>query len=154
MTCVAQCSLPIPFSTYTAICSSQYMFVDYGGCHPTLPRRGIQVVFPILLRVCDVLEFFPRVFFFSLWVLTLSFSKAFARDDHIPDLLSFNPRCQFHDDVCYTTGKIILQDKASCFPSVVLDPPAKDDSIVIDATAAPGNKTSHLSALMANKGKV
>lgn len=83
-----------------------------------------------------------------------SSDKAFARDDHIPDLLSFNPRCQFHDDVCYTTGKIILQDKASCFPSVVLDPPAKDDSIVIDATAAPGNKTSHLSALMANKGKL
>lgn len=127
------------------------MLVDYGGCHPTLPRKGIQVVFPILLRVCDVLEFFSPSNGLSL---SIPSRKAFARDDHIPDLLSFNPRCQFHDDVCYTTGKIILQDKASCFPSVVLDPPAKDDSIVIDATAAPGNKASHLSALMANKGKV
>ncbi|KAL4066705.1 S-adenosyl-L-methionine-dependent methyltransferase [Scleroderma citrinum] len=83
-----------------------------------------------------------------------SSDKAFARDDHIPDLLSFNPQCQFHDDICYTSGKIILQDKASCFPSTVLAPPAKEDSVVIDATAAPGNKTSHLSALMANKGKL
>jgi putative methyltransferase len=76
----------------------------------------------------------------------------FARDDHIPNLLLFSPQTQFHDNTAYKTGKIILQDKASCFPAVVLDPPARDDSVVIDATAAPGNKTSHLSALMRNKG--
>lgn len=61
---------------------------------------------------------------------------------------------QFHDDIAYKTGKIILQDKASCFPAVVLAPPAEESAVVIDATAAPGNKTSHLSALMHNKGKV
>ncbi|KAI6133536.1 S-adenosyl-L-methionine-dependent methyltransferase [Pisolithus croceorrhizus] len=83
-----------------------------------------------------------------------SSDKAFARDEHIPDLLIFHPQCQFHDDVCYTTGQVILQDKASCFPATVLAPPATDDSVVIDATAAPGNKTSHLSALMANMGKL
>ncbi|KAI6025592.1 S-adenosyl-L-methionine-dependent methyltransferase [Pisolithus orientalis] len=83
-----------------------------------------------------------------------SSDKAFARDEHILDLLVFHPQCQFHDDICYTTGKVILQDKASCFPATVLAPPAKDDTVVIDATAAPGNKTSHLSALMANKGKL
>ncbi|KAI6025115.1 hypothetical protein PISMIDRAFT_90082 [Pisolithus microcarpus 441] len=83
-----------------------------------------------------------------------SSDKAFAQDEHIPDLLVFHPQRQFHDDVCYTTGKVILQDKASCFPATVLAPPARDDSVVIDATAAPGNKTSHMSALMANMGKL
>ncbi|KAI6122173.1 S-adenosyl-L-methionine-dependent methyltransferase [Pisolithus croceorrhizus] len=90
------------------------------------------------------------------FTLTDPFSsdKAFAQDEHIPDLLMFHPQRQFHDDVCYTTGKVILQDKASCFPATVLAPPATDDSVVIDATAAPGNKASHLSALMANMGKL
>lgn len=36
----------------------------------------------------------------------------------------------------------------------MLSPPPNDDTVVIDATAAPGNKTSHLSALMKGKGKV
>jgi 16S rRNA C967 or C1407 C5-methylase (RsmB/RsmF family) len=81
-------------------------------------------------------------------------SKGFAKDTHVPDLLSFSPTVQFHDDPTYKSGKIILQDKASCFPAIVLAPPARDNAVVIDATAAPGNKTSHLSALMQNKGKV
>jgi putative methyltransferase len=54
----------------------------------------------------------------------------------------------------YTAGKLILQDKASCFPAVVLAPPARKDAVVIDATPAPRNKTTHLSALMRNLSKV
>jgi 25S rRNA (cytosine2278-C5)-methyltransferase len=81
-------------------------------------------------------------------------SKGFAKDEHIPNLLLFHPQTQFHDDPLYKSGKIILQDKASCFPAIVLAPPASNNAVVIDATAAPGNKTSHLSALMQNKGKV
>jgi putative methyltransferase len=55
----------------------------------------------------------------------------------------------------YQAGKIILQDKASCFPASVLAQDIRQDcGAVIDATAAPGNKTSHLSALMNNEGKV
>ncbi|TFY60812.1 hypothetical protein EVG20_g7282 [Dentipellis fragilis] len=80
-------------------------------------------------------------------------TKSFSPDEHIPHLYLFPPQMQFHDDPLYTSGKIILQDKASCFPAAVLAPPAHADSRVIDATAAPGNKTSHLSALMGNKGK-
>ncbi|KAL6302473.1 S-adenosyl-L-methionine-dependent methyltransferase [Sparassis latifolia] len=80
--------------------------------------------------------------------------KGFSQDEHIPDLLAFPPQMQFVNDPLYREGKIILQDKASCFPAYVLAPPISDDSVVIDATAAPGNKTSHLCALMGNRGKL
>lgn len=78
----------------------------------------------------------------------------FYRDEHVPDLLIFNSDYAIHTDEAYLSGKVIAQDKASCFPALVLCPPALDTAHVIDATAAPGNKTSHVSALMGNKGKV
>ncbi|KAJ7671620.1 S-adenosyl-L-methionine-dependent methyltransferase [Mycena polygramma] len=84
----------------------------------------------------------------------LDSTKSFAKDEHIPNLLLFPPQTTFHDDPAYKSGKLILQDKASCFPAVVLAPPARKDAVVIDATAAPGNKTTHLSALMRNMGKL
>ncbi|KAI0370383.1 S-adenosyl-L-methionine-dependent methyltransferase [Pilatotrama ljubarskyi] len=84
----------------------------------------------------------------------LSSSKAFKKDEHMPDLLAFHPSTRFTEDPLYLSGKIILQDKASCFPAHILAPPASDEAVVIDATAAPGNKTSHLCAIMQNKGKL
>ncbi len=87
-------------------------------------------------------------------LLIVILSRSFAQDEHIPNLLLFSPQTTFHDDPLYKSGKIILQDKASCFPAVVLSPPSREGTYVIDATAAPGNKTSHLSAIMGNKGKV
>ncbi|KAJ3567885.1 hypothetical protein NP233_g6070 [Leucocoprinus birnbaumii] len=84
----------------------------------------------------------------------LDSSTAFAQDKHIPDLLLFSPQTSFQDDPAYISGKLILQDKASCFPAFVLSPPAHEKTVAIDATAAPGNKTSHLSALMKGKGKL
>jgi len=80
--------------------------------------------------------------------------QSFSIDAHVPNLLVFHPDTSFQDDPLYLSGNIILQDKASCFPALVLSPPATDETVVIDATAAPGNKTSHLSALMGNRGKV
>lgn len=78
----------------------------------------------------------------------------FARDTHVENLLSFPPQTQLTDTPEYADGRLILQDKASCFPAVVLSPPARPGCVIIDATAAPGNKTSHLSALMGNQGKI
>ena len=72
----------------------------------------------------------------------------------MPNLLVFHPYASFQKDSDYLAGKLILQDKASCFPAIILAPPAEDDCAVIDATAAPGNKTSQLSAIMRNKGTV
>ncbi|KAF7375170.1 25S rRNA (Cytosine-C(5))-methyltransferase rcm1 [Mycena sanguinolenta] len=100
----------------------------------------------------------PRYVRASLWgmppSIPLTAANHSAKDEHIPNLLLFPPQTTFHDDPAYKSGKLILQDKASCFPAVVLAPPARKDAVVIDATAAPGNKTTHLSSLMHNMGKV
>jgi putative methyltransferase len=78
----------------------------------------------------------------------------FSRDAHVENLLLFPPQTQLTDTPEYSDGRLILQDKASCFPAIVLSPPTSPGCVIIDATAAPGNKTSHLSALMGNQGKV
>lgn len=50
-------------------------------------------------------------------------------------------------------GKLIIQDKASCFPSQILYDEWLADNCcgdIIDACAAPGNKTSHIAALISS----
>ncbi|KAM4570728.1 28S rRNA (cytosine-C(5))-methyltransferase [Fundulus diaphanus] len=83
--------------------------------------------------------------------LTLK-NKDFMMDLHLPELLVFSPKADFHDHFLYKAGHIILQDKASCLPAHLLNPPP--GSHVIDACAAPGNKTSHLAAIMENRGRL
>ncbi|XP_072325410.1 28S rRNA (cytosine-C(5))-methyltransferase isoform X3 [Scyliorhinus torazame] len=78
--------------------------------------------------------------------------KQFIGDLHLPELLVFHPKIDLHEHFLYTAGHIILQDKASCLPAHLLNPPT--GSHVIDACAAPGNKTSHLAAILCNKGLV
>lgn len=68
-------------------------------------------------------------------------------DDHIPDLIAVSPKSDITATKAYKEGKIILQDKASCLPAYLLDTPSLHGD-TIDACAAPGNKTTHLAALV------
>lgn len=68
-------------------------------------------------------------------------------DEHIPNLIAVSPHFGFAKCAAYKSGAIILQDKASCFPAYLLDPKPEDGD-VIDGCAAPGNKTTHLAAIV------
>lgn len=48
--------------------------------------------------------------------------------------------------------KVKVQNFASCLPAFILNP--EPESVVIDATASPGNKTTHLCSIMSNTGKI
>lgn len=74
-------------------------------------------------------------------------------DPHIPDLLAVPPGVEFAASAAYKNGEIILQDKASCFPAYLLagDSPGWEGDLV-DGCAAPGNKTTHLAALLSKHG--
>jgi NOL1/NOP2/sun family putative RNA methylase len=52
----------------------------------------------------------------------------------------------------YLLGLYYIQESASQLASEILDP--KPGDIVLDACAAPGSKTTHLSELMQNKGAI
>ena len=68
-------------------------------------------------------------------------------DKHIPNLLALPPDASLSSTAAYSKGLIIFQDKASCFPAYLLDPNQKDGHC-LDACAAPGNKTTHLAAIL------
>lgn len=77
-------------------------------------------------------------------------SKVYYEDPNIPNLLALPSKIDLSRSAAYTKGQIIFQDKASCFPAYLLDP-NPDDGDVIDATAAPGNKTTHLAAIVSDR---
>ena len=52
----------------------------------------------------------------------------------------------------YKAGRLVIQNISSCLPAYILSP--EKGSVVIDTCAAPGNKTSHLSMLMENTGRI
>lgn len=94
--------------------------------------------------------------------LGLTASNQYAESPHVANLLAFPPKStsSLLASELYKKGHLILQDLASCMPAFILNPTkwasAKSAAKLeaIDATSAPGNKTSHLSALMHGKGKL
>ncbi|KAI0145403.1 S-adenosyl-L-methionine-dependent methyltransferase [Xylariaceae sp. FL1272] len=79
-----------------------------------------------------------------------SASKCLYVDEHVPNLLGLSPGFEIIKTQAYTSGAVILQDKASCFPAYLLDPQPEDGD-VIDSCAAPGNKTTHVAAIVKSK---
>lgn len=81
-------------------------------------------------------------------------NEQFISDLHVNDLFIFpaSSRKYWALSSLAKESKIILQDKASCLPSFLLNPPR--GSCVLDMCAAPGMKTSHLAAMMKNRGTI
>jgi 25S rRNA (cytosine2278-C5)-methyltransferase len=81
--------------------------------------------------------------------------QGYLLDLHIPDLLAFHrsyPLTTTSFAAEYTSGQIILQDKASCIPACLLA--VQPGDMVLDACAAPGNKTTQLAAAVGPGGRV
>lgn len=77
-------------------------------------------------------------------------ARIYFEDPHIPNLLAFPPKIDLTKSPAYANGAIIFQDKASCFPAYLLDVGPQDGD-AIDGCAAPGNKTTHLAAIMSER---
>ena len=73
-------------------------------------------------------------------------------DMNIPDLLAVPFSSSIPTTAAFKNGLIMLQDKASCFPAYLLNPQL-DEGDIVDACAAPGNKTTHLAALLQSQAK-
>ena len=84
-----------------------------------------------------------------VWSTTVASSaeKLIHIDKHIPNLVALSPGTNVLDTRAYQNGLIVLQDKASCFPAYLLDP-RPEDGPCLDACAAPGNKTTHIVAIL------
>lgn len=78
--------------------------------------------------------------------------KTLFIDNHVPNLIAVSPLWQANSHPEYQRGALILQDKASCIPAVLLEPRA--DTKCLDACAAPGNKTTHLASLISESTNV
>jgi len=74
-------------------------------------------------------------------------------DEHIPNLVAIPSTLNVTRTEAYSSGAIILQDKASCFPAYLLDPNPEEGDF-IDSCAAPGNKTTHLVSIIMEKSSV
>jgi putative methyltransferase len=74
-------------------------------------------------------------------------SKQLYIDANIPNLVAVSPYNDLQKSEAYKSGSIIFQDKASCFPAYLLDPLPEDGDIV-DTCSAPGNKTTHIAAIL------
>ncbi|AOA62479.1 25S rRNA (cytosine(2278)-C(5))-methyltransferase [Komagataella phaffii CBS 7435] len=70
-------------------------------------------------------------------------------DQYIPNLFGVHPREKITSTDAYLKGRLIIQDRASCFPAHILHPSPGDK--IIDTCSAPGNKTTHLASYLGNR---
>ena len=74
-------------------------------------------------------------------------------DQHIPDVLALPPATELTKTQAYKRGELVLQDKASCFPAYLLlgFSDNYEGGDILDACAAPGNKTTHLASILSQQ---
>ncbi|KAA8498214.1 25S rRNA (cytosine-C(5))-methyltransferase rcm1 [Porphyridium purpureum] len=93
-------------------------------------------------------------------VLNSDSATAFTQDVTVPELFAFNPRAKLYDCPLVTSGALILQDKGSCLAAAaLLDGLSEifhgDDNgktpVILDACAAPGNKSLHAAHLASRR---
>ncbi|CCX30621.1 Similar to Putative methyltransferase C2C4.06c; acc. no. O14039 [Pyronema omphalodes CBS 100304] len=83
-------------------------------------------------------------------IKTKAGGRVYYVDPYVKDLLAFPPGIDITTMPCYIKGEVILQDRSSCLPAALLDPPK--EAWVVDATSAPGNKTTHAAAILHGAG--
>lgn len=105
-------------------------------------------------------QFFKKHLFFSQLEPVSSIAEitqpgVIYHDEHIQNLYGLHPREKITSTPAYLQGEIIIQDRASCFPAEILNNDPNDVHLeVIDACAAPGNKTTHAASFVGPKGVV
>lgn len=71
------------------------------------------------------------------------------KDTYIDNLYGLHPQEKIMTTAAYKNGEFIIQDRASCFPGAILF--GDNENLphqVIDACAAPGNKTTHVASYL------
>ncbi|KAF4547535.1 16S rRNA methyltransferase RsmB/F-like protein 3 [Elsinoe fawcettii] len=117
------------------------------GFHPRWVRINTILTTPQALLSTHFASYKPVL---SLSALS-STPYGIYTDPNIPNLVALHPSQDLTKTKAYLSGQIILQDKASCFPAYLLNP-SSSDGRVIDGCAAPGNKTTHLAAILHENG--
>lgn len=82
---------------------------------------------------------------------TADMKKVIYVDKNLPNLIAVPGTQDLSSSTAYKQGRLIFQEKASCFPAHLLEASSIQRDI-IDACAAPGNKTTHLAAIVNASG--
>ncbi len=125
---------------------------EYGSAHVSSPFLTCQSAapkhhVPFCIRcVYGVLHLRRlRAFFLCMFALQAQHPGTCV-DPHLPDLLRLPAGAALHAHPLVADGSVVLQGKSSCMPAHALAP--KPGWTVVDCCAAPGNKTTHLAAVM------
>lgn len=87
-------------------------------------------------------------------IINLFVQKNIEYSQHggLPEAIRVNSLLPIIESGLINEGKVIIQDLSSMLPAIALAP--KKNSRILDMCAAPGGKTTHLSAIMENSGEI
>ena len=121
---------------------SSVRWARINGLSTTLEEQ-MQTIFSGYRRVTSLAE----VTQLALEPSPPSIGEVMFVDHDVPGLVAVPRGLDLTKTAAYRQGQIILQDKASCFPALLLDVHSLDGDIM-DACAAPGNKTTQMASLL------